>query len=79
MQQTADGIRVSESLFPAASSFSTEATPSVRPKYQRYGFRFHGSVSEYFGIWMVNLMLTIVTLTLYSPWGQSTPYALFLR
>ena len=60
MQQTADGIRVSESLFPAASSFSTEATPSVRPKYQRYGFRFHGSASEYFGIWMVNLMLRFV-------------------
>ena len=71
MQQTADGIRVSESLFPAASSFSTEATPSVRPKYQRYGFRFHGSASEYFGIWMVNLMLTIVTLTLYSPWVKA--------
>lgn len=71
MQQTADGIRVSEPLFPAASSFSTEATPSVCPKYQRYGFRFHGSASEYFGIWMVNLMLTIVTLTLYSPWVKA--------
>ncbi|MGM2922021.1 DUF898 family protein, partial [Bacillus cereus group sp. BC58] len=26
---------------------------------------------EYFGIWMVNLMLIIVTLTLYSPWAKA--------
>ncbi|MBD8009857.1 MULTISPECIES: YjgN family protein [Acinetobacter] len=71
MQQTAGGIRVSEPLFPAASSFSTEATPSVRPKYQRYEFKFHGSTSEYFGIWLSNILLTVLTLTLYSPWAKS--------
>ena len=33
-------------------------------------FRFFGTASEYFGIWFVNLLLTIVTLTLYSPWAK---------
>src|SRR5690606_8296881 len=71
MQQTADGIRASEPLFPAASRFSTEAMPSVRPKCQRYGFRLHGSASGYLGIWMVKLMVTTVTSTLYSPWAKA--------
>lgn len=38
---------------------------------EKHSFRFHGSATEYFGIWMVNLMLTIITLTLYSPWAKA--------
>lgn len=41
------------------------------PSLEKYNFRFHGSATEYFGIWMVNLMLTIITLTLYSPWAKA--------
>ncbi|MEZ2439585.1 DUF898 family protein, partial [Acinetobacter baumannii] len=25
-------------------------------------FKFHGNASEYFGIWIVNILLTIITL-----------------
>jgi uncharacterized membrane protein YjgN (DUF898 family) len=32
--------------------------------------RFHGSASEYFRIWIVNLVLTIVTLGIYSAWAK---------
>lgn len=32
--------------------------------------RFTGSGSEYFRIWIVNLLLTVVTLTLYLPWAK---------
>ncbi|MGE0310102.1 MAG: DUF898 family protein [Lautropia sp.] len=32
--------------------------------------RFSGSGSEYFRIWIVNLLLTLVTLGLYSPWAK---------
>lgn len=32
------------------------------PSLEKHNFRFHGSATEYFGIWMVNLMLTIITL-----------------
>ena len=32
--------------------------------------QFHGSGSEYFKIWIVNMLLTIVTLSLYYPWAK---------
>ncbi len=32
--------------------------------------RFTGSGKEYFRIWIVNILLTIVTLSLYSPWAK---------
>jgi uncharacterized membrane protein YjgN (DUF898 family) len=34
------------------------------------GIRFTGSGSEYFRIWIVNLLLTVLTLTLYLPWAK---------
>jgi uncharacterized membrane protein YjgN (DUF898 family) len=36
----------------------------------RYQFEFTGSGREYFGIWIVNLLLTIVTLGVYSAWAK---------
>ncbi len=33
-------------------------------------FRFHGSGREYFGIWIVNILLSIVTLGIYSAWAK---------
>ncbi|MDG3442114.1 YjgN family protein [Nitrospirillum amazonense] len=35
-----------------------------------HAFRFHGTGREYFSIWIVNLLLTIVTLGIYSPWAK---------
>lgn len=32
--------------------------------------RFHGKGGEYFGIWIVNLLLTILTLGIYSAWAK---------
>ncbi|QOL25726.1 DUF898 domain-containing protein [Thalassotalea sp. LPB0316] len=32
--------------------------------------QFHGNAKEYFSIWIVNLLLTIVTLGVYSPWAK---------
>src|ERR1041384_3817097 len=31
---------------------------------------FTGNASEYFGIWIVNVLLTIVTLGIYSAWAK---------
>lgn len=36
----------------------------------QYRFKFHGNASEYFGIWIVNIILTIITLSFYSPWAK---------
>ena len=33
-------------------------------------FAFHGSASEYFRIWIVNLCLTVLTLGVYAPWAK---------
>lgn len=59
---------------PAA--FGTQASPliTVNPNEpratQRYPIEFTGSGSEYFRIWIVNLLLTLVTFGLYYPWAK---------
>lgn len=35
-----------------------------------HNFRFHGSAKEYFPIWIVNVLLSIVTLGIYSAWAK---------
>ncbi len=35
-----------------------------------FHFKFHGQAMEYFGIWIVNIVLTIATLSLYAPWAK---------
>ena len=44
----------------------TEPRP---PAEHTHGFEFTGSGSEYFRIWIVNILLTIVTLGIYSAWA----------
>lgn len=34
------------------------------------GFQFNGNAKEWFGIWIVNLLLSIVTLGIYSAWAK---------
>ena len=48
------------------------ASPEIAPtkEFAEERFSFSGSGSEYFGIWLVNLMLTIVTLGIYSAWAK---------
>ena len=33
-------------------------------------FSFTGNASEYFGIWIVNLLLSIVTFGIYTAWAK---------
>ena len=40
------------------------------PEPRLLEIRFTGSGSEYFRIWIVNLLLTVLTLTLYHPWAK---------
>jgi uncharacterized membrane protein YjgN (DUF898 family) len=51
------------------------AAPDFQPtlphaETHRLALRFTGSGSEYFRIWIVNLLLTLVTLSLYYPWAK---------
>jgi uncharacterized membrane protein YjgN (DUF898 family) len=45
------------------------ASPAPRP-IAVYPFEFSATGSEYFRVWIVNLLLTLVTLGLYSPWAK---------
>src|SRR5712675_1111171 len=50
--------------------------PAARAPEQ---FRFTGRVGEYFGIWITNLLLTIVTLGIYSAWAKVRRLQYFYR
>ena len=52
---------------PAASSWPAAAAVAAPTDYP---VRFVGTGSEYFRIWIVNLLLTIVTLGIYSAWAK---------
>lgn len=50
---------------------ATFAAPSRQPATgHSFPLRFTGSGSEYFRIWIVNLLLMLVTLGLYYPWAK---------
>jgi len=47
------------------------AAPSPRPLQKRtLAFTFTGNAREYFGIWIVNTLLRIITLGIYSSWAK---------
>lgn len=46
---------------------------------QNHDFKFHGSGWEYFRIWIVNLLLTVVTLGIYSAWAKVRRLQYFYR
>jgi uncharacterized membrane protein YjgN (DUF898 family) len=51
--------------------WAAEAAPGATAARERLlQIRFTGSGSEYFRIWIVNLLLSIVTLSLYRPWAK---------
>nr|WP_315183780.1 YjgN family protein [uncultured Albidiferax sp.] len=52
-------------LPPATAPASTATTTTTR-----LDIAFTGSGSEYFRIWIVNLLLTLVTLGIYYPWAK---------
>ena len=57
------------------TDLAVEATPpdAVLPAATEppsYPFSFTGDAEEYFGIWIVNLFLSIVTLGIYSAWAK---------
>ena len=52
-----------------ASAFIT-GNATIVPSTQRFQIEFTGSGSEYFRIWIVNLLLMLVTFGLYYPWAK---------
>ncbi len=55
---------------PLPSSPASRPFGRAEPVRHRLPITFSGSGSEYFRIWIVNLLLTLVTLGLYFPWAK---------
>lgn len=53
---------------PAAAGSRGQATASAAPR--QLAFTFHGEGFEFFRIWIVNILLSIVTLGIYSAWAK---------
>jgi uncharacterized membrane protein YjgN (DUF898 family) len=54
----------------AVSPTAPHAAVASPPTVTAYPITFTGTGSEYFRIWIVNLLLTIVTLGIYHPWAK---------
>ena len=56
----------------AAATFDSGETPPLAAddSERRFSFEFRGQTEEYFWIWIVNVLLTIATLGIYSPWAK---------
>src|SRR5690349_18799843 len=52
------------------------AAPAIRAPEQ---LQFTGSGGSYFGIWIVNLLLSIITLGIYSAWAKVRRLQYFYR
>jgi uncharacterized membrane protein YjgN (DUF898 family) len=44
--------------------------PGLEKTHVLHRAEFHGTAREYFGIWIVNTLLTLVTFGLYAPWAK---------
>ena len=63
-----------EGTSASEAAANTAATPNAP---RALGIRFTGSGSEYFRIWIVNLLLTVVTLGLYFPFAKARRLSYF--
>ena len=54
-------------------------SPPQNSSHRAEQLHFTGSGTEYFGIWIVNLLLTIVTLGIYSAWAKVRRLQYFYR
>jgi len=53
---------------PGTAATAGETAPPARPR--RLPMSFTGSAAEYFRIWIVNIVLTILTLGIYGAWAK---------
>ncbi len=74
MQDNPQEHNANAGIVPSMENPSPEiiqpATLSETAGTERHPFRFTGNTAEFFGIWIVNLFLTIVTLGIYSAWAK---------
>ena len=55
---------------PVAPDATSPVQPSYNQPEQSLPFEFHGRTGEYFRIWIVNVVLTVITLGIYAAWAK---------
>ena len=55
---------------PDSSATSSHNTDNTAVQSITLPFRFTGNTREYFGIWIMNILFTILTLGIYSAWAK---------
>ncbi len=74
MQDNPQEHNANAGIVPSTENPSPEVTQPATLSHaagtERHPFRFTGNTAEFFGIWIVNLFLTIVTLGIYSAWAK---------
>ncbi|MCL1624144.1 YjgN family protein [Moraxella sp. Tifton1] len=60
---------MTEQISPLPTQTHSHTSPSTNPPTM-HRFSFHGDGTSYFQIWIVNLLLTIITLGIYAPWAK---------
>ena len=65
-------MSTSEHGLPPISAATPEMTTQEvkTPSYRTSTVEFSGKGGEFFGIWIVNILLTIITLGIYSAWAK---------
>jgi uncharacterized membrane protein YjgN (DUF898 family) len=63
------GAEISSVESPAAAELGAPSSSGFYEK-KHYAFQFTGAGFEYFKIWIVNILLTILTLGIYSAWAK---------
>ncbi|WP_052452511.1 YjgN family protein [Noviherbaspirillum autotrophicum] len=71
--------RAEPTLRPPAAAARGDAARAGTEQDEALRFSFTGSGSEYFRIWVVNLLLTILTLGVYSAWAKVRRLQYFYR
>lgn len=65
----AGGLSLSKTPVTAAQALGRPAA-SAEPNITTLAVEFTGQAGEYFRIWIVNVLLSVVTLGIYSPWAR---------
>jgi uncharacterized membrane protein YjgN (DUF898 family) len=64
---------------PYPQIVDAQGPPRMEPQVRDLPFRFTGNAKEYFRIWIVNTLLTILTLGIYSAWAKVRSRQYFYR
>lgn len=69
LRRTMEAALAGDSPNPAEPPVLTPPPPVERPRIV-HSFIFHGDAREYFRIWIVNTLLTLLTAGIYSAWAK---------